>query len=155
MTDSSLGQPWAYSILWQSINRKWRSKNDRGLSWGHGSQLERHAAGQTRCSLSIRMNNDYTELKTHWIKNTWVCAGERERKRRGGEKAGEKNHLILVDCGGGLISKSFLTLVTPQTVICQVPLSMGFSRQAYWSGWPFPSPGDPPNPKIKPRSLAL
>ena len=34
-------------------------------------------------------------------------------------------------------------------------LSTGFSRQEYWSGLPFPSPGDLPNPGIKPRSLAL
>ena len=35
--------------------------------------------------------------------------------------------------------------VTPWTVACQVPLSVGFSRQEYWSGFPFPPPGDPPN----------
>ena len=34
-------------------------------------------------------------------------------------------------------------------------LSVGFSRQEYWSGWPFPSPGDLPNPGIKPGSPAL
>ena len=38
---------------------------------------------------------------------------------------------------------------TPQTVACQAPLSMGFSRQVYWSGLPFPSPGNFPNPRIK------
>jgi len=41
------------------------------------------------------------------------------------------------------------------TVACQAPLSMGFSRQEYWSGLPFPSPGDLPNPGIEPRSPAL
>ena len=35
------------------------------------------------------------------------------------------------------------------------PPSMGFSRQEYWSGWPFPSPGDLPDPGIEPRSPAL
>ena len=45
--------------------------------------------------------------------------------------------------------------VTPWTVAHQVPLSMGFSRQGYWSGLPFPSPGDLPDPGIEPRSLAL
>ena len=44
---------------------------------------------------------------------------------------------------------------TPWTVIDQAPLSMGFYRQEYWSGWPFPSPGDLPNWGIKPRSPAL
>ena len=37
----------------------------------------------------------------------------------------------------------------------QTPLSMGFSRQEYWSGMPFPCPGDPPNPGIEARSPAL
>ena len=46
-------------------------------------------------------------------------------------------------------------LCDPWTVAYQVPLSMGFSRQECWSGLPFPSPGDIPNPGIKPRSPAL
>ena len=45
--------------------------------------------------------------------------------------------------------------VTPWTVAYQAPLSMGFSRQQYWSGLPFPSPGDLPNPGIEPGSPAL
>ena len=45
--------------------------------------------------------------------------------------------------------------MTPWTVAHQAPLSMGFSRQEYWSGLPFPSPGDLPNPAIEPRSPAL
>ena len=40
-------------------------------------------------------------------------------------------------------------------VACQAPPSMGFSRQKYWSGLLFPSPGDFPNPVIKPGSPAL
>ena len=56
---------------------------------------------------------------------------------------------------GGLVARSCLTLATPGTVAHQAPLSMGFSRQGYWSGLPFPSPGDLPNPGIKPRSPAL
>ena len=39
---------------------------------------------------------------------------------------------------------------TPWTVANQAPPSMGFSRQEYWSGLPFPSPGDLPNPGIEP-----
>ena len=45
--------------------------------------------------------------------------------------------------------------VTSWTIARQDPLSMGFSRQEYWSGLPFPSPRDPPNPGIKPPSPAL
>ena len=41
------------------------------------------------------------------------------------------------------------TLVTPWTVAFQAPLSMGFSRQEYWSELPFPSPGDLPDPGVE------
>ena len=44
---------------------------------------------------------------------------------------------------------------TPWTVAYKAPLSMGFSRQEYWSGLPFPSPGDLPNPGIEPGSPSL
>ena len=57
--------------------------------------------------------------------------------------------------GGGLVTKSCPTLVIPWTVAHQAPLPMGFSRQEYWSGLPFPSPGDLPDPGIEPRSPAL
>ena len=43
----------------------------------------------------------------------------------------------------------------PWTVAYQAPPSMGFSRQEYWSGLPFPSPGDLPDPGIEPWSPAL
>ena len=42
----------------------------------------------------------------------------------------------------------------PWTIAHQTPLSMGFPRQEYWSGLQFPSPGDPPDPEIKPGSPA-
>ena len=45
--------------------------------------------------------------------------------------------------------------MTPWTVARQAPLSMGFSRQEYWSGLPFPSPGALPDPGIEPGSLTL
>ena len=44
---------------------------------------------------------------------------------------------------------------TPWTVAYQAPLSMEFSRQEYWSGLPFPSSGDLPDPGIEPRSPVL
>ena len=44
---------------------------------------------------------------------------------------------------------------TPWTVAYQAPPSMGFSRQEYWSGLPFPSPGDLPNPGIELGSPTL
>ena len=43
-------------------------------------------------------------------------------------------------------------LVTPWTIALQAPLSVGFPRQEYWSGLPFPSPGDLPDPRVEPVS---
>ena len=57
--------------------------------------------------------------------------------------------------GAGLVSKLCLTLETPWPVARQAPLSMEFSRQEFWSGLPFPSPGDLPDPGVKPASAAL
>ena len=61
------------------------------------------------------------------------------------------NHTV----SSSLVAMSHLTLVTPGTVAHQAPPSMRFSRQESWSGFPFPSQGDLPNPGIKPRSPAL
>ena len=61
----------------------------------------------------------------------------------------------LVSCDVDLITKSCLTFAIPWTTDCQAPLSMGFPRQEYWNGLPFPSPGDLPNPGMEPCSLAL
>ena len=49
--------------------------------------------------------------------------------------------------------QSCLTLCNSMNCSLSGPLSMGFSRQEYWSGLPFPSPGDRPHPGIKPASL--
>ena len=57
--------------------------------------------------------------------------------------------------GGGLVAKSCPTLATPWTAACQAPLSMEFFRQEDWSGLPFSSPGDLPDPGIEPGSPAL
>ena len=54
-----------------------------------------------------------------------------------------------------LVAKSCLTFCNPMTVARQAPLSMEFSRQEYWDGLPFPSPGDLPDPEVGPTSPAL
>ena len=52
-------------------------------------------------------------------------------------------------------SPSYVHLfATPWAAACQAPLSMEFSRQGYWSGWPFPPPGDLPNPRTEHSSPA-
>ena len=63
---------------------------------------------------------------------------------------------VMVDRSEEVKLLSFVRLfVTPWTVACQALPSMGFSRQEYWSGLPFPSPGDLPNPGIKSWSPTL
>jgi len=70
-------------------------------------------------------------------------------------------HFVLsdLDCtnygGDDLVTKLCQTLVTPWTVTSHPPLSMKFSRQEYWSGLPFPSPGDLSDSGINPTSPAL
>ena len=54
-----------------------------------------------------------------------------------------------------LFSRSVLFFVTWWTLACKAPLSMGFSRQEYWSRLPCPPPGDLPNPGTEPASPAL
>ena len=55
----------------------------------------------------------------------------------------------------GLTLSRVQLFATPWTVAYQAPPSLGFSRQEYWSGLPFPSPGDLPKPGIKPGCPAL
>ena len=52
-----------------------------------------------------------------------------------------------------MLAAQLCLFATPRTVACQAPLSMGFSRQEYWSGLPCPPPGDLPDPGIEPMSL--
>ena len=57
--------------------------------------------------------------------------------------------------GGGLVAKSCPTLAIPWTVAHQDPLSMGFSRQKYWSGFSCPPPGDLPDANTESSSRHL
>ena len=65
-----------------------------------------------------------------------------------------KNARYYKVCCGALSLSHVQLFATPWTVARQAPLSMEFSRQ-YWSGLPFPPPGDLPNPGIEPRSPAM
>ena len=86
-------------------------------------------------------------------KTTMVSVGS-EGRRLGLNNLFLRNHLIVGIVV--LVAQSCPTLLqSPWTVACQDPLSMKFSRQEYCSGLPFPSPGDLPDPGIKPRSSVL
>ena len=62
---------------------------------------------------------------------------------------------VLVAQSVQLLVMKIKSMATSWTVTHQVPLSMGFSREEYWSGWPFFCPGDHPNPGIEPQSPGL
>ena len=82
-------------------------------------------------------------------------------KRHRGSHALEVNEetaplACLVPGESETVSRSVMSdSATPWTVAHQAPLSMEFSRQGYWSGFPFPSPGDLSDPGIEPRSPTL
>ena len=68
----------------------------------------------------------------------------------------QHREIYSISCESKVKSESKVRLFeTPWTVACEVPPSMEFSRQEYWSGLPFPSPGDLPDPGIEPGSPAL
>ena len=66
-----------------------------------------------------------------------------------------KVRMCVYVCVCVLVVQHIQPSVSPKTVAHQDPPSVGFSRQKYWSGLPFPSPGDLPDPEIKPRSPTL
>ena len=70
----------------------------------------------------------------------------------------QNNKIIIVDVPtlhGGLVTKLYLTLVTPWTVTLRLLCPWNFPGKNNWSGLPFPSPGNLPDPGIEPRSLSL
>ena len=66
-----------------------------------------------------------------------------------------KSKKLLLPCAKVLSHSVTSDSATPWTAVCQAPLSVEFSRQEYWSGLPFLSPGDFPNPGVNPTSPAL
>ena len=69
-------------------------------------------------------------------------------------KYGTREPIYETECVCVLSHLSHVSLcATLWTAACQAPLSMGFSRQKYWSGLPCPPPGDLPNPGMEPTSL--
>ena len=68
---------------------------------------------------------------------------------------GTRNSTSVISLNLAQLPSRVQLFLTPWTVAFQAPLSMGFLRQEYWGGLPFPSPGDLPDPGIKLTSLAL
>ena len=83
----------------------------------------------------------------------YVCPGRQKTPPK--NIKGNWNGVNGIPPGESEVAQSCRTLCDPVDYAYQAPLSMGFSRQEYWSGLPFPSPGGLPDPGIEPRSPAL
>ena len=79
---------------------------------------------------------------------------KREKARLYRQAAQEEQSPLVIFCGCSAI-QSCSTLQTLRTVACQATLSVGFFSQEYWSGLPFPSPGNLPNPGTEPAAPEL
>ena len=114
--------------------------------------------GNLVISIKIQLGKGDTQVGILVLINAPLCTRTCAHAHTHFFKSGVDTPQTLGGGGGGLVTKSAkscLTLVMPWTVARQAPLSMEFSRQEYWSGLPFPSPGNLLYPGIKPGSPAL
>ena len=96
------------------------------------------------------------EIKTGALKNAIKKKGLERPKQ---EDQDTKRRIFLLFPPNACMHVQSLShvrlFVTPWTIASKAPLTMGFSRQEYWSGLPCPPPGDLPDPGIKPASLCI
>ena len=104
--------------------------------------LQKGRKGYSKRQLSAKAKMQTMKLLTFSLRQHWFQSNVRRPQRTVSEVEVE-------------LLNSIRLFATPWTVAHQAPLSMGFSRQEYWSGLPFPSPGDLPNPGIEPGSPIL
>ena len=88
-----------------------------------------------------------------WSGGGWLAGQREEGRSREKSQVSELKHTLLNFSSCMLSFQFCLTLCNPVDFGRQAPVSMGFSRQEYWSGLPFPPPGDLPDPGIEPNSL--
>ena len=146
----------------------WRYRTNAKQNRGHqvGSWTGRFGGHCAQASWSLGWGWTWSKAADpeSTLYNTWLrvlTAGEQLLTKVCNLRFGTVNTHVILD---GLdynaleticccsVTKSCLTLVTPWTAVHQAPLSVGFPRQEYWSQLPFLSPGDFPDPGIKPTS---
>ena len=143
---------WGHKVISQDrgrVSKMWKTRREllclegRGIVCPGQLGLLSSSEGPLKtCSLKLKVNFEGKGASVHEEDQCFREIWEEKKKAK---------HLS----GGGLVAKSCLTLATPWSVAHQAPLSMGFSKQEYWSGLSLPSLGDLPNPGIKPGSPAL
>ena len=108
----------------------------------------------TSCQGSLEEN-----IRDPATRRTLASGKESVNRRGNGDKNRHLTFFLLPRIWLSFLCAESLRFVrlfaVPQTVACQAPLSMGFSRQEHWSGLPFPTPGDLPDPGMNPRLLNL
>ena len=120
-------ETWVQSLGWEDPLEKGRATHSSILAWRNSMDCIVHGVAKSQTRLS---NFHFTSL--------YFTAATQQ-----------------MNGGVGLVTKSCPTLASPWTVAHQAPPSMEFRRQEYWSGLPFPSSGDLPNPGIEPKSPTL
>ena len=102
--------------------------------------------GKSMCFLQWQKNGA-SQMLNHSFCQVFKCKFQKYLEGKVGK--------VLHSCCCYLVAKSCVTLLQPRTVALQAPLCMGFPKQQYQSGLPFPSPEYLPNPGIKPMSPPL
>ena len=142
--------PWVGKIPWK---RKWQPIPVFLLGESHGwrSLVGHSPRGRKESDMAEPLHfkgTFHAKMGTIKDRNSMDLTEAEDTKKRWQEYTEKKKEKVK--------SLSRVQLfATPQTLACQAPQSMEFSRQGYWSGLPFLSPGDLPNPGIEPRSPTL
>ena len=116
--------------------------------WRNKSYMKRTNTGEHKGRTEVSRLKVMTQCPIILFTQETRVSSDNLRKMSAVECTGEGG-------GAGLVAKSNPTFATPWTVAHQAPLSMGFPRQEYRSGLPFPSPGDLPDPEIESQSPAF
>ena len=121
------------------------------LGWEDPSEKEMATPLQYSCLVNP-MDKGAWQAIVHVVTQSQIQLSYQARTQEGGTMA-RSSHTLRIVVVKSLSPVQLFEI--PWTVAHQAPPSMGFSRQEYWSGLPFPSPGDLPDPGIEPRSPAF
>ena len=117
-----------------------RALTSKGVALFHSHRQSCRAEGTSSLAGGLQEHPDQTSMDSSKNKGPGT-------KKSATNDTPHRTPILVCGDGGGLVTKSCPTLVTPWTVACQAPLSMGFLRQEPRSGLPFPPPGDLPKPR--------